>query len=164
VDLLRVQAQRLPDPRLDREAGHRHLRPPLAFLMAGYQRVFWLYGPLFGLIMVVGLGGIVRNTRHPGRGFSISRRRDGPTMMPWAAAVVLLVVPIAIADFDYRYLLAVVSFACLAASLASHPRPCARARRSRSHPALKPCRGRGRRLRLECSGSCSSAADRQVRM
>jgi hypothetical protein len=94
---------------------------PLAFLMAGYQRVFWLYGPLFGLIMVLGLGGIVGVTRRPGRGFSISRRRDGPTMMPWAAAVVLLVVPIAIADFDYRYLLPVVPFACLAAGLAFAP-------------------------------------------
>ncbi len=94
---------------------------PLAILMAGYQRVFWLYGPLFGLIMVVGLGGIVRLTRRPGHGLRIGWRRDRTTMMPWAAAVVLLVVPIAIADFDYRYLLPVVPFACLAAGLAFAP-------------------------------------------
>jgi hypothetical protein len=90
-------------------------------LEAGYQRVFWPHGPLFGLTMVRGLGGVVRITPRPGRGFSISRRRDGPTMMPWAAAVVLLVVPIAIADFDYRYPQPAVPFACLAAGLAFAP-------------------------------------------
>ncbi len=94
---------------------------PFAYLMSGYQRVFWLYGPLFGLIMVLGLGGFVRITRRDGRGFRLQRRRDGLPMMPWVTAVVLLVVPIAIADFDYRYLLPVVPFACLAAGLAFAP-------------------------------------------
>jgi hypothetical protein len=91
---------------------------PFAFAMAAYQRVFWLYGPLFGLIMILGLGRFVRVTRRDGWRISIRPRRDGPSMMPWAAAVVLLVTPIAIADFDYRYLLPVVPFACLAAGLA----------------------------------------------
>jgi len=91
---------------------------PFAFAIAAYERVFYLYGPLFGLIMILGLGGIVRITRRPGQGLGIERRRDGPSMMPWVAAVALLVVPIAIADFDYRYLLPVVPFACLAAGLA----------------------------------------------
>ena len=91
---------------------------PFAFAIAAYERVFYLYGPLFGLIMVLGLGGIVRITRRPGQGLGIERRRDGPSMMPWVAAVALLVTPIAIADFDYRYLLPVVPFACLAAGLA----------------------------------------------
>lgn len=104
--------------------GHQGLSrvvKPFATLMAGYQRVFWLYGPLFGLIMVLGLGGVVRITRQPGRGFRLRRRRDGLPMMPWVSAVVLLVVPIAIADFDYRYLLPAVPFACLAAGLAFAP-------------------------------------------
>jgi hypothetical protein len=55
------------------------------------QRVFWLYGPLFGLIMMLGLGGFVRVARRDGWRISIQRRRDGPSMMPWVAAVVLLV-------------------------------------------------------------------------
>jgi hypothetical protein len=39
-------------------------------------------------------------------------------MMPWVTGMVLLVFPIAAADFDYRYLLPVLPFACLAACLA----------------------------------------------
>jgi len=91
---------------------------PFAFAMSAYQRLFWLYGPLFGLILIVGLGGFVRVTRRDGGRIDIKRRRDGPSMMPWVAAVALLVAPIAIADFDYRYLLPVVPFACLAAGFA----------------------------------------------
>jgi hypothetical protein len=95
---------------------------PFAYLMSGYERVFYLYGPLFGLIMVLGLGSIIRVTRRPGGGFRLARWRDGPSALPsalpWACAVVLLVFPIAVADFDYRYVLPVVPFACLAAGLA----------------------------------------------
>jgi hypothetical protein len=43
-------------------------------------------------------------------------------MLPWVTAVVLLVVPIAVADFDYRYLIPALPFACLAAGLAFAPR------------------------------------------
>jgi len=48
--------------------------------------------------------------------------RRGTTMLPWLSAVALLVAPIAVADFDYRYLLPVIPFACLAAGLAFAPR------------------------------------------
>jgi hypothetical protein len=43
------------------------------------------------------------------------------SMLPWVTAVVLLVFPIAVADFDYRYLPPVLPFACLAAGLAFAP-------------------------------------------
>jgi hypothetical protein len=43
-------------------------------------------------------------------------------MLPWITAVALLVFPIAIADFDYRYLIPVIPFASLAAGLSFAPR------------------------------------------
>ena len=33
---------------------------PFAILIDGYQRVFYTYGPLFGLILLTGLGGVLR--------------------------------------------------------------------------------------------------------
>jgi hypothetical protein len=103
-----------------RAYGHQGLGrvvQPFDHLMAGYQRIFYLYGPLFGLILVLGLGSLVRVYRRDGR-FRIGRWRDGPSKMPFVCAVVLLVFPIMVADFDYRYVLPAVPFACLAAGLA----------------------------------------------
>ena len=67
-------------------------------------------------------------------------RRTG-SMMPWVTGVVLLVFPIAVADFDYRYLLPVLPFACLAAGLAFAPARVRRPRRSRPAPAGRSSNG-----------------------
>ncbi len=91
---------------------------PFAILIDGYQRVFYTYGPLFGLILLTGLGGVIRIQRRPLRLIWLARSRRPGSMLPWVTAVVLLVFPIAVADFDYRYLLPVLPFACLAAGLA----------------------------------------------
>jgi hypothetical protein len=56
-------------------------------------------------------------------------------MLPWVTGVVLLVFPIATADFDYRYLLPVLPFASLAAGLAFAP---ARVRAAPQPPAPQP--------------------------
>ena len=100
---------------------------PFAIFMVGYQRVFYTWGPLFGVIMIIGLGGVVR-FRRPVREWRLSRRElplrwapRGTSMFPWVVAVVMLVTPIALADFDYRYLLPVIPFGCLAAGLAFRP-------------------------------------------
>ena len=89
-----------------------------------YQRVVFTYGPLLALIFLVGLGGLIGVRR---RGWRLTSLRlywapRGTTMLPWVTAVALLVTPIAAADFDYRYLLPAIPFACLAAGLAFAPR------------------------------------------
>ena len=108
---------------------------PFAALITLYEHIIYTWGPLFGLILLTGLGGVVRieglRQRQPRLVWS---RRAG-SMMPWVTGVVLLVVPIAVADFDYRYLLPVLPFACLAAGLAFAP---ARVRSAPQPPAPQP--------------------------
>jgi len=92
-----------------------------AYPIDGYERLFHTYGPLFGLIMLTGLGGVLRIRRRPGRLPVLAWSPRAGSMLPWATAVVLLVFPIAVVDFDYRYLLPVLPFASLAAGLAFAP-------------------------------------------
>jgi Dolichyl-phosphate-mannose-protein mannosyltransferase len=105
---------------------------PFASMIILSQRILYTYGPLFGLILVMGLGGLVRieglRERRPRLAWS---RRAG-SMLPWVTGVVLLVFPIATTDFDYRYLLPVLPFASLAAGLAFAP---ARVRSAPQPPA-----------------------------
>jgi hypothetical protein len=91
---------------------------PVAVLILGYERLVNTLGPLLAVIFVVGLGGVLTIERRPWR--LRWRRRQG-SMFPWIASVVLLVFPIAMADFDYRYLLPAIAFACLAAGLGFAP-------------------------------------------
>jgi uncharacterized membrane protein YhaH (DUF805 family) len=81
---------------------------PFAGFLAAYQRVVYLRGTLLGLILAGGLAGLARRWRD----------RGGPGLLPWTAAVALLVLPVAVSGFSYRYLLPVVPPACLAAALA----------------------------------------------
>jgi len=91
---------------------------PFAALIARYERLFYTPGPLFGLILLTGLGAVMRIRRR--LPYLVWRRR-ATSMLPWVTAVVLLVFPVAVADFDYRYLLPVLPFACIAAGLAFAP-------------------------------------------
>jgi hypothetical protein len=98
---------------------------PFAGWMRGYQRFVYLRGTLLGVLLLIGLGGIVRSWR--GGGF---RRLDGwggPGLYPWAAAVTLLLVPVMTADFSQRYALIGAPVISLAAGLAF-------ARRDRAGP------------------------------
>lgn len=110
---------------------HKILATPIAV----YQRVVFTYGPLLAVIFLIGLGGwfsVTARRRGPGlksllaadtlRSLRLHWRPRGTSMLPWWSAVALLVFPIAVADFDYRYLIPAIPFAALAAGLAFAPR------------------------------------------
>jgi hypothetical protein len=88
-----------------------------------YQRLVFTYGPLLALIFLLGLGGVigVRRRGWDPRTFRLRWEVRGTSMLPWITAVALLVFPTAYADFDYRYLISVIPFACIAAGLAFAP-------------------------------------------
>lgn len=100
-----------------------------AYPIAAYQRLVYTYGPLLALIFLIGLGGVFAVRRRgwsPRRAWNVRPLRlawevRGTSMLPWITGVALLVFPIAIADFDYRYLIPALPFACVAAGLAFAP-------------------------------------------
>ncbi|MBO3745093.1 hypothetical protein J5X84_03365 [Streptosporangiaceae bacterium NEAU-GS5] len=94
---------------------------PYAGWMRAYQSVVALPEPL--LLMVLLVPPVV----------AVAARRARPrrgALLPWTSAWVLLLVPAATAEFDYRYVLPAVPLACLAAAL-SVP-----VRAARTDPAL----------------------------
>ncbi len=84
---------------------------PFANVMRLYEHHVYLPGTVYGLILLAGLAGIV----------VAWRRLGGEALLPWAISLALIVIPAATAEFDYRYVLAAVPFACLAAVLAVSP-------------------------------------------
>lgn len=91
---------------------------PFAGLMVGYQRFVYLPGTLLGVLLLIGLGGIVRVWRHATfRGLAA-----GPWILPWVISLGILLVPVMIADYSRRYTLIAVPVACLAAGLSFIPR------------------------------------------
>jgi hypothetical protein len=116
------------------------VRKIFAAPLALYQRIVFTYGPLLAVIFLVGLGGVVGVRRRGWRLRSLRLRwaPRGTTMLPWVSAVALLVTPIAVADFDYRYLIPVIPFACLAAGLAFAPRPAAQRPPAGDSPSAPP--------------------------
>jgi len=85
-------------------AGERH---PYAGIMNSYQRVIFLPGPLFGLIVAIGLAGIL-----------IPRRRSGAAALLWISAIIILALPTAEHEYTYRYVIPAVPLVCMAAALA----------------------------------------------
>ncbi len=84
--------------------GDRAVEPYAGFLRV-YQYPAYLRGPFFAAILLLGLPGL----------------RRGRSLLVWLAAMALLVLPVAVLDFDHRYVLPAVPLACLAAGLAFLP-------------------------------------------
>ncbi len=81
---------------------------PYAYFLYLYQLPVYFPGPVFALVLALGLAGVARRWRDWG----------GPGALPWAAAVIGVVVPPALHEYDYRFAIAAVPLACLAAGLA----------------------------------------------
>ncbi|MBO2447039.1 hypothetical protein J4573_08055 [Actinomadura barringtoniae] len=91
---------------------------PFATMVRGYQQVVALPGTALAVVLLVPFGVWARQRRRP----------DSAVALPWLTSTALLVVPPVTTDFDYRYVVVAVPFACLAAGLA-----CVR---GRGRPAL----------------------------
>jgi hypothetical protein len=84
---------------------------PWQRLLQIYQRYFYLRGTLLGLIVLIGAAGLLARWR----------RWGGIALLPWMVGALLIVLPPMTAGFSYRYVLAAVPAACLAAGLAFVP-------------------------------------------
>jgi hypothetical protein len=104
-------------------AAYAHANPetqvvnPFAAIIRYYQEYVWVPGTVYGLILLAGLAGIVLAWR----------RLGGEALLPWAISVGMIVVPAATAEFDYRYVLPAMPFACLAVVMAFAPGTAGRA-------------------------------------
>ena len=78
-----------------------------------YQRYVYLRGTLLAIIVLIGAAGVVARWR----------RWGGTGLLPWLVGALLIVLPPMTAGFSYRYVLAAVPPACLAAGLAFARRP-----------------------------------------
>ncbi|MBV9205483.1 MAG: hypothetical protein JO037_08780, partial [Actinobacteria bacterium] len=105
-------------------AGHGHgwtrAVQPWQRLLVTYQRYVYVRGTLLGIIVLIGAAGIVARWR----------RWGGLVLLPWLVGVLLIVLPPMTAGFSYRYVLAAVPCACLAAGLAFAGRPGAKSVRA----------------------------------
>jgi hypothetical protein len=100
--------------------GRPQVVQPWAGLLGRYQEVVSLPGPILGLLLVTGLGGVVLAARRRRAGDPVRARWGwgGPALMPWLIGVALIVIPPMTAGFSYRYVLAATPAICLAAGLA----------------------------------------------
>jgi hypothetical protein len=95
------------------DLGQAKVVTPWSYLIIDYQKIFYLRGTLLAGILLIGLGGVLLRWR----------RWGGVTLLPWVIGVLLVVIPPMTAGFSYRYVLAAVPVACLAAGLACTREP-----------------------------------------
>jgi hypothetical protein len=88
--------------------SNTHPVQPYAYFLYLYQEPVFFPGFVLLLLIVTGLTGVIMRWR----------QRGGPVALPWLVAVVGVVFPIAVHEYRYRYVIAVVPLVCLAAGLA----------------------------------------------
>jgi hypothetical protein len=93
--------------------GNTAVVRPWQRLLQIYQRYIYLRGTLLGLIVLIGAAGVIGRWR----------RWGGVGLLPWLVGALLIVLPPMTAGFSYRYVLAAIPAACLAAGLAFARRP-----------------------------------------
>ncbi|SNR51809.1 hypothetical protein [Actinomadura mexicana] len=96
--------------------GRTHVVEPYAGVLRDYQKHVSVPGTVLGGVLLAGAAGIVW------------RRARARTALFWTSGVALLAIPPVTVDFDYRYMLPALPFACFAAALAwgrRHPVPAA---------------------------------------
>ncbi|WP_067794929.1 hypothetical protein [Actinomadura formosensis] len=91
--------------------GRTHIVEPYAEVMRTYQERVRMPGTVLGIVLLAGAAGIVW------------RRARARTALFWTSGVALLAIPPVTVDFDYRYLLPALPFACFAAAMAWGRRP-----------------------------------------
>lgn len=98
---------------------------PWAGTMLSYQDRYVMPGAILGFLLIGGLVGALPHVRRRGRWSALGPVRHWGTgaLLPWCTSLALLVIPAATADFDYRYVLPAVPFACIALALALLPSP-----------------------------------------
>ena len=106
-----AQARQMDQARKDfggTSLGATRVERPIARLLQIYQRFVYLRGTLLAIIVLIGAAGVVARWR----------RWGGLGLLPWLVGAALIVLPPMTAGFSYRYVLAAVPVACLAAGLA----------------------------------------------
>jgi hypothetical protein len=110
-DVQAYQIQQAEKDFADNAYGYTSAVRPWVRILQIYQRFVYLRGTLLGIIVLIGAAGVVARWR----------RWGGLGLLPWLVGAVLIVLPPMTAGFSYRYVLAAVPAACLAAGLAFVP-------------------------------------------
>ncbi|TDC17894.1 hypothetical protein [Actinomadura bangladeshensis] len=117
--------QALLAAKYDPDGGETRVVRPWAGQVLAYQDHFAMPGTFLGILLIGGLAGPFLHVRARGRWRPLRPVRHWGTgaLLPWGTSLALLVIPAATADFDYRYVLPAVPFACMALGLATLPPP-----------------------------------------
>ena len=91
---------------IERNKWAAFMKQPFTKMMGLYQSIIFLPGPVLGLVILAGLVGLL-----------IPRRRTWAGALLWISAVVVTVLPTAVHEYTYRYLVPAVPLFCISAAL-----------------------------------------------